>query len=238
MKKALSALSALILTVVALLLFAQIDDDLSEQSTDFISRLEERTESEAYQYVFGLFAKENESPAQVGKLLLEQYQASISDTATQFDGYPAADKLPLPKGDAFCRTWEEGCLTHLFSSEIDATALLSENQTLVSRYNEFLEFNEYTTLLAPTAHEIIIPYPYLVAAQRLTVLQAVSDYQNGNAKKAVSSLLAQCARLRKALALQDTLIGKLVFVMQLSEVLDKPGPTRVGDRTVFCHLFD
>lgn len=208
------------LVITGLVLLAQIDDDLSEQSTDLIGRLVPTAESESYLYLFGIFAKEDEDPTQVGKKMLAEYRQSISDNSEEFFGYPDADKLPLPTGEAFCRTWTEGCLAYLFSAELDAATLMADNKTLVARSNAFLEFDEYTTVSAPTLHEILPHYQYIVTAERIKTLQAVAAYRSGDAEQAVSSLLDQFSMSRKAMALQDTLVGKLVFLMQLSEIID------------------
>ena len=213
-------LSIIVTAIVFLVLLAQIDDELSEQAVDLLNRLEADAESESYLYLYGLFAKETDSPESVGKTLLEEYKESITAESYQLVDYPDSDKLPLPKGDAFCRSWEDGCLEYLFSSDIDAKALLSKNKTLMTRSNTFLEFNEYKTLSKPTIREVYPPYQYIAAAEHIKVLEAISAYKDGYSKKAIDSLLEQFVKLRKSMELQDNLIGKLVFLMKLSEILD------------------
>lgn len=213
-------LSIIILATIVLVLFTQVDDDLSEQATTLISRLETDAESKSYLYLYGIFAKEGEKPELVGKRLLEEYRKSIADESYEFVEYPDSEKLPLPEGEAFCRSWEDGCLEYLFSSEIDAEALLSENRTLLSRSNKFHGFNEYTTLSEPRISEIYPPFQYVAAAERIKVLEAISFYKNGDAKKSIESLSEQFSKLRRAMESQDSLVGKLVFLMKLSEIID------------------
>lgn len=214
------ALSILILAIVALVLFSQVDDDLSDQATDLIGRLEPDAASESYLYLSGIFAGEDESPALVGKSLLEEYRKLEANESYEVAQYPDAKKLVLPTGEAFCRSWEEGCLEYLFSAEVDAEKLLKDHGILVSRSNRFLEFSEYKTLTKPTVTELYPPYQYIAAAERLKVLGAISAYKNGGTVTAIESLSDQFEKLRKSLALQDNLIGKLVFLMKLSEVVD------------------
>ncbi|AJQ94761.1 hypothetical protein [Gynuella sunshinyii] len=213
-------LSIVILAIVLLGWFAQRDDELSEQATQLISRLEADTGSASYLYLYGIYAKESENPEQVGRRLLAEYQKSVADESYEFVAYPDSDRLPLPRGEAFCRSWEDGCLEYLFSSEIDADALLAENKMLVFRSNKFHEFNEYKTLSEPTVSEIYPPYQYITAAERIKTIEAISFYKNGDARKALDSLSGQLMTLRKSMELQDNLVGKMVFLMKLSEILD------------------
>ncbi|WP_428243516.1 hypothetical protein [Gynuella sp.] len=213
-------LSIIIPAIILLGVFTQIDDELNEQAINLVNRLEKNVESEAYLYLYGIYAKETENPEQVGKRLLAEYQNSLADGSHEWVAYPDSDKLPLPNGEAFCRSWEEGCLEYLFSSEIDVDALLSENKTLLLRSKKFHEFNEYKTLSEPSVSEIYPPYQYITAAERINTIEAISFYKDGDARKAVDSLLEQFSDLRTSMELQDSLIGKMVFLMKLSEVLD------------------
>lgn len=214
------ALSIFILVVTVLVLITQVDDDLSEDAISLLNRLDINAESESFIYLHGIFANENENPIDVGKKLLKEYRKLDQDQSYKVVEYPDSEKLPLPQGKAFCRSWENGCIAYLFSPDINAEALLNEHKVLVSRANKFLEFNEYTTLSKPTIGEILPPFQYISAAERIKVITAISLYKNGNPEKALKSLLTQFKTLRRSLELQDNLIGKLVFLMKLSEVLD------------------
>ncbi|MCL6416418.1 hypothetical protein MIB92_12215 [Aestuariirhabdus sp. Z084] len=213
-------LSVVVLAVLSLLLLTQIDDDLSEDSKKLISRLNESARSESYLYLYGIFAQAGENPTEVGRSLLQENRKLDADEHYQVIDYPDSNKLPLPKGDEFCRLREAGCLEYLFSSKVNAQELLREHSVLVSRSNRFLQFDEYTTLSKPTAHERIPPYHYLSAAERIKLLQAISIYQNGSAGLAMESLALQFKKIRQSMALQDNLIGKLIFLIKLSDILD------------------
>ena len=63
-------------------------------------------------------------------------------------------------------------------------------------------------------------YQYMTKASRIKVLNAISTHQKGNSKKAINSLLKDFEQIRKSLALQDSLTGKTIFLLQLSEIID------------------
>lgn len=213
-------LSILILAPVLLVLCAQIDDGLSDEALDLIGRVEAGVESESYLYLTGIIAGEDESPVLVGKSLLEEYRKREADESYKVEPYPDSKKLALPEGEAFCRASTDECIGYLFSGKIDAGKLLKDHGVLVSRSNRFFEFDEYRTLTKPTVSELYPPYEYIMAAERIKVIGAISAYKNGDTETAIESLLNQLAKLRKSMELQDNLIGKFVFLVKLSEVID------------------
>lgn len=220
MKKALLILISVIVITV---LLAQIDDDLSKDASDLIDRVEANGVSDAYLFLSGIYAGENENPIDEGRRILEESRKLDIDESYNVAMYDDAKKIPLPTGEAFCKTWEDGCLAYLFSSEIDTESLLNDHKVMISRANKFFEFDEYTTLTTPSIKELVPPYQYVTAAERISVLNAISLYKNGNPEEAIDSLLGQFSKLRKSLGLQDNLIGKLVFLMKLSEIIDVAG---------------
>ncbi|KEI71270.1 hypothetical protein [Endozoicomonas elysicola] len=198
----------------------QVDDDLSEEAVSLLERIDPDATSEAYFYLYGIFARDGENPAEVGKSLFAEYQTSVSDDSYHVDGYPKTKKLPLPEGAAFCQLQEAGCLEYLFSHAVNVERLLSEHRVLLSRSQAFLEFDEYKTLAKPSPEEPLPPYRYITAAERIKVLDAISAYNRGNARKAIDSLMLQFTTLRKAQALQDNITGKITFLMSLSDIID------------------
>ena len=216
MKKQLITL-VLALVIVAM---AQIDDDLSKESLDLIDRINAESTSESYLYLYGIFAREGEEPVNVGREIFEEYRRLDDDHSYDVIEYPDEDKLPLPKGDEFCAGWEEGCLEYLFSFQFDADRLLTEHSLLLARASRFFEFVEYQTLSKPTIHELLPPYKYIADAERIKVLEAISLYKLGDINSAIESLSLHFSKLRRSMALQDNLIGKLVFLMKLSEIID------------------
>lgn len=210
----------LISIFIIFILLSQIDDELSDDAKNFINRIDTDRNSESFLYLYGIFAKENEDPIKVGKNILEEYQKLNIDTHYQVIDYPESEKLPLPQGDEFCTLGEEGCLAFMFSSKVNVEKLLDKHRVLISRSNRFLEFDEYSTLSKPTITELFPPYQYISKAERIKVLKAISIFKNGETDKAIDLLLTQFNKLRKAMELQDTMIGKLVYLSKLSEIID------------------
>ena len=142
------------------------------------------------------------------------------DKSYEVNEYPESKKIIFPKGDEFCKTWEEGCLEYLFSEDIGTTNLMKGYRVLIARSNRFHEFNEYKTLSKPTISELYPPYPYIANAERIKVLEAISLYKSGDTPKSIEKLIVQFSELRKLMSLQDNLVGKLVFLLKLSEIVD------------------
>lgn len=206
--------------LAVLVVLGQIDDELSEEAVDLISRIDPEAESESYLYLLGIFAKEGDSPLQVGRNLLAEYRKLDKDESYQIADYSESDRLPLPEGEAFCTFWEEGCFEKLFSSDFDIEQLKSEYRVLLSRSNEFYLLDDYKNLSKPTLHEQFPAYSYLSRVERIKVIDTIASHRQGNSEDAVAQLGSQFKKLRRAMELQDTLVGKLVFLMGLSEVLD------------------
>ena len=208
-----------LMLLAGLAVLSQIDDTLDPQAVQLISRLEADVQSPAFLYLYGIFAAEGEDPAQLGATLFARYQGSVADESVAVADY-AADKLALPEGDAFCRISEPECLRYLFSSEVDAKQLATDNNTLLSRAEQFFSFAEYSTMSKPSVDEVLPVFRYLTTAYRIRLLQAIAVYHDGHANAASELLLDQINRVRASMALQDSLIGKLVFLSLLAESLD------------------
>ncbi|MBV1913800.1 MAG: hypothetical protein KUG72_00335 [Pseudomonadales bacterium] len=213
-------LSIIALSITILILLAQIDDDLSIEAVNLINQIEADRTSESYPYLIGIFAGENESPEDVGRKIINEYQQLEADASYEIIEYQNSKKIFLPKGDLFCWSFEDGCLESLFSSDVDIASLINQHTILLNRTNTFLDFEEYRTLAKPLINQPIPPYQYIIAAERIKVLSAISIYKNGYPEEAIDSLLTQLSKLRKSLELQDNLIGKLVFLRKLSEIID------------------
>ena len=217
LKKSLLIIILLLIAVAAAL---QVDDKLSAESTKLISAIDPTTSSEAFLFLTGIYASENQQPSVVGQAMFDQFQRAQTDDSYRVVAYPDINKISLPQGPLFCQTWQVGCLETLFNSDSDLNKLYKQHQILVQRANIFHRFSEYTTLTKPTISEQYPAYTYLATASRLTVLLAISTYQSGQVQPAINALFVHLKALRHSLALQDNLIGKLVFLSKLSEILD------------------
>jgi hypothetical protein len=209
-----------VLVVGVIVLASQADANLSPKAKEFIGRLDEQGDSQAYLFLSGFYAHANDSPVDVGRALWEASREREAGKVSEAAFYDEAKKIPLPGGEWFCPTWEEGCLEHLFSESFDIGEIHREHKVLMERLTVFHRFKEYKTLAKPNLIEVYPPFSYIAAGERIRVLTAISAYKAGDASAAINSLVKQLAEIRRSLTLQDNLIGKMVFLMKFSEVVD------------------
>lgn len=232
-----------------------IDDKLTDETKTLINSLTKTNDSEAYVYALGIFAAVDENPAVVGKSLLKQYKESELNESHVINEYPATKKLPLPTGELFCSFREDKCLDILFYSDTKIEGLIKKHEVLTHRVVTFFNFSEYTTLTKPFITEYFPPLQYISAATRLQLLNAIQIHRNGASQRAMSVLNSLLFDLRHALSLQDTLIGKMLFLQNLTDVvdtmsiiyhqsntrIDKIAPLNVSEKTLaqaFAREFD
>lgn len=204
----------------ALLWASQVDDKLGSDARMLIARLDGPNDSEAYLFLSGFYAHADDKPSDVGRALLETSRKDESGDVSGAELYDDAKKIPRPSGDLFCPVWEPGCLDRLFTESFDIDAMRREHKVLLQRLAVFHQFDEYQTLAKPTLREIYPPYHYVAAAERIRVLAAIAAFKEGDTAAAIDALSKQLVEIRSSLALQDNLIGKLIFLMKFSEVID------------------
>lgn len=209
-----------IIFLALLILINQKDDDLSIEAEQLISKVSTPGESISYLYLLGFNANENTDPKKLGSALLEEYRKFDADKKYEINKDLESNVMPLPEGEFFCKAWEDSCLHTLFNSEIDTKKLQADHKVLVARSNIFHEFSEYKTLTKSSAYEQFPPFQYIMAAERIKVLIAIRTYQEGKVEQAILALEHQISQMRHSLELQDNLIGKLVFLIKLSEIID------------------
>jgi len=216
---------SLLLVLVAIIGLLQIDDELHPEAALWVEQIKANGDSQAYYYLMGIFAKSDENPSDVG---LQRYQAirvsqeksDANKTIVSFKDYPDEKKLPIPTGEKFCKYWEAGCLENLLKNDADIPALLLNNAVLFERYQKFMQFDEFRTLSKPTLSEPISPFQYLTAGHRLESLMILDKAQKGEQQVAIKDLSNKIILLRNKIKLQDTFVGKMVFLHMLSESID------------------
>lgn len=210
----------LVVTLIAIPLLLQIDDDVSIEVKALIENINQAEHSDAYLYFIGISTPATEDPMVIGAKNVEAAkQLAFQDTDNQH-AYDDEPKLALPNGDVFCKLWQEHCIATLFSADADYASLMSKHKVLVARITKLNSLDDYKTLLKPTLNEPLPPYQYLVAGHRIKVLSAISLYQQDKKTLAVTALLEQFQVLRQMLARQDQLIGKVAYLTLMAEVMD------------------
>lgn len=227
----------IIIPLLAFLIFvAQFDDDLSGDASRLLKAVEAPGSSESYLYLAGIYANESESPEELGRKLLKEYRKQEADESYLVIAYQDSRKIALPEGELFCQTWKDGCLETLFYSDFDIDVINKEHEVLISRINTFHTFKDYRTLTKPLVTEYLPPYRFISAAERIVVLNAISEFKRGKGGVAMAALFRQFGEVKAALEQQDTLIGKLIFLMTLSDIVDvasiiisqEPGAVEAG----------
>ncbi len=217
MKKIL-LISILILAVLFVLnLF---DEELGPEAQALLDRVDYKKESGSFIYLLGIVAAPDEDPAELGRSLLEEYRLLEGDENYPVAEYPYSQRLPLPEGELFCSVSDAGCLKTLFTKEFDIDALEAENRVLIERVRKIQATGEFNTMTMPSMNEPIPEYDYISRATRLAVLKAISIYKEGRTEEALRLLMNRLAVARQNMALQDTIIGKLIYAFKVSEILD------------------
>ncbi len=218
--------------VVLLILAVVPDDELEDDAIALARLIDGPGTSDAYFYLLGISAPAGEKPAEYGEKLFRQSQArdrqasdsQASDPDTFNHISNDSDSLPSPDEEWFCAYMSESaCLEKIFSADIDLQHLKGKYRELLSRYEHFLSFTEYRTLSKPSVNEIYPQFGYLTRANRIYVLESIALHKSGDSNTSIDLLQKQIARVRKALELQDSLLGKMIFVAIINELVDVAG---------------
>jgi hypothetical protein len=213
-----------ILIIIALSVANLFDEGLSDEAQALIERVDYQAESRAFIYLLGIGAAPNDDPMAVGESLLNEYR--VLEALEENEGYgeieyPRASRyLPLPEGELFCASSEEGCLTGLFNIAYDMEALEKKYSVLIARVNKQQAFGEFHTMTRPSINEPFPEYRYISRATRIWSLKAISLYRKGREGQALELLFGKLEVARKNLALQDQFPGKLAYAESISELLD------------------
>ncbi|PHS26798.1 MAG: hypothetical protein COA83_01920 [Methylophaga sp.] len=209
--------------IAALLL--QIDDDLDPEVAIFLEQAEPAKHSDAYVYLLGIVAAEDEEPLELGNQLLNAMRQAedgykFGDETFEFEAYPEDKKLILPTGELFCKSWQEGCWQAVFDNKHERDQALKTHAVLLQRYQTFIKTPDYQTLSKPRLTEVYPPFQYLLKANRLVILSAINKMQSAKPALAVSELTEHITSLRQHLKSADTVIGKMIFTKMISDNID------------------
>ena len=124
------------------------------------------------------------------------------------------------KSYLFCDAWKDGCISELFSIRHNLDLILNKHTTLIKRYYEFIELNDFDTLTVPYESEPFPPYHYLAKVNRLVLLDAINLSKNGDINKAIEKVKENILSWRKLITSADNLIAKAVCINILAENID------------------
>ena len=219
----------IILFIVIALGFLQIDEDMSSTAQEWAAKIENdrASKSEAFIYLSGIMAAENEDVMVVGANRFSAYRkaeelAKPFDEEIIYDDYPNDKMLPTPQGDndIYCKLWESDCLEKIIKNSTNWESELNEHSVLLDRYRTFISFVEFTTLSKPSALEEYPRYSYLNYGNRLVLLENLLLAERGSPRDAIRSLSDDISKLRHQLTVADNLIHKMIFVNMIANNLD------------------
>jgi len=212
------------LAVAVLLL--QIDDDLDDDVQRFLAQSKIEGDSKAYRYLLGMAASKDEQPLVAGSRILKKIRAAEDKYFNKdvkpedFLDYSDEKILAYPEDELFCLGIDEGCISHRMSKEHDLDAVINTHSILLERYQTFLKMNDYHNLSKPMQYVTFPPYGYLAKGNRLVILQAINEAHKSNITKASEIIIQNITLLRSQLKQSGMLIGKMVYLMQISDNLD------------------
>lgn len=218
------ALITLLALVVSALLL-QIDDELDPEAKTMLDSLQYGGESQAYFYLLGIDAASNKDPIEVGKVLyasIKEAEVKYFDEGQEYEYEGLDDKkdLPLPGGEAFCQLNAEECIGYLLGGEYDIREILNKYAVLKERYSQLIKLDDYKSLSRPVLMMRFPSYQYIARGNRLSQLQALLMMRESDIDSSVNTLIQNISDLRKQLERADDLIGKMIYLSQISDSLD------------------
>lgn len=217
----------IVLSTTAGIVIQQQDDSRLPEINALISLAEPADDSQAFRYLLGIHSPAGSDPEAVGQALLEQIRQHEKAWASQPFApdetgiYPALEQtLPEPSGPLFCQFSQPDCLASIIDASETLSQTVSEHQELLQRWHAFSQLSDYRVLTRPHLSEPLPLYLYLIKANRLSILNSFRIAQEGQPERARQQLADNTAFLRRFLAQEGHLIGKMVAVRLLSDQLD------------------
>lgn len=225
MRKIYKILATLFAFLFVSALLLQIDDDLLPEVQALLDEGQPPVESEAYYYLVGIGAAADQSPGTAGREVFNAFVKAENKRLANGDHYELPETfgksdLPLPEGTLKCDLETKECAELLFSESSDLAAFLQSNHILLERYNEYSGLNDYATLSSPSLFGPYLPFNYIATAGRLKLLASIKEAKTFDSVHGMRLIIENISSLRRQLALQDNLIGKMVYLKLISESID------------------
>lgn len=185
---------------------------------------------QSYAYLLGIGTAAENSPLTVGQAYLYAYQASQDRSALSL---PHTLPLPVEDGVPLCDFTQDMCPDQLLAAHNEIVPALAQYSTLSTRFQHVLQSVPANPLL-PAADDTPVPfYQYLIQANRLQLTQWWYDAQPLSASHpseatrqstaalaaVVDNVTTQMQHLRRHLAAEMTVIGKVIYLQMFEEHL-------------------
>lgn len=172
--------------------------------------------SQAFAFLMGFDAPVGKDPSFVGKDRLNRAFSAIKKQATE----TASTRLNLPGGDEYCRIRQSGCLERILSKGISLQSQLDRHAEVLSRYSNFLLFEEFSSMVAVRSEALVPPVSYLSTGNKLMQFAVIVDTKSGHREQATKQLDDTIAHLRRHLSYADTLMQKVFIGSLIADNLD------------------
>ena len=213
------------LSLLAVFLLLQIDDDLNPDANQLVELASPPESSQAYLLLTGIEAAADEDAMATGRMIVDSIkEAEKTDNPPnqeiEYFSYPEDKRLPLPVSELLCFSSDPDCINYIYQHLDAIEPLIKNNQVLINRYRQFLTLDDYHTLTRPSASEPIPAYQALIQANRLILLDYIRRSTRSDPAEIVEQLLVHIEQTRHMMSQQDNLIGKMIFVAQLADSLE------------------
>jgi hypothetical protein len=213
------------LSLLAVFLLLQIDDDLNPDAAQLVDLASPPESSQAYLLLTGIEAAADEDAIATGRMMLDSIRAAEeaanpADQDMEYASYPEDKRLPLPVSELLCFSSDPNCIDYIYQHLDAIEPLIKNNHVLIDRYRRFLTLDDYHTLTRPSPAEPIPAYQALIQANRLMLLDFMLQSTLSEPAEVVGRLLAHFEQTRRMANQQDNLIGKMIFAAQLADSLE------------------
>lgn len=174
----------------------------------------------AFIFLTGIMASENEDPYQTGKNQAEKYRKALNDHKDRdyIDelNLKESEKIQLGKDiNNICDPLENECIKTYCSTNYEKMLPGNSYATVMKRYDRLYDYSCFQTTLKPNMLPPIINFGSLRIMHCLKLSSIAVSYMKGDKKEAIARLERDMRFYRSMLAQADTLIAKLVFVTWL-----------------------
>jgi len=193
------------------------DEPLDAQAVQWLqaSDADRARASKAFLYSHGIDAAQGEDVLASGQAWFDAYQNTDLSTVESVSQYDLPNALPV-----FCQLWKSGCIQQIMDNHAIWKGTLDSHRELLTRYTQYLNYDDYRTLSKPGVDEKLPDYQYMAYGNRLTLLSALVARDAGKMKEAVGIIYEDIARLRLQLVMADNLVHKMLFTMLIANDLD------------------
>lgn len=212
------------LSVYGILLVANRNDQQPSQAyvllTDKILKRQAIPENEnAYVFLMGFSAPENESPLEYGRRITLEINEWISKNPYEY--YEEKDQSGpkisknLRTAIAACDGYDKTCIESLFVNRKNLENEIRDSQQLIQRYQELIAKPSWVETNIATLYTPFPPYAEVMDAQKVYLADAWLKSFGGHPEMARKAIEGDHIFWRMMLANTDTLIGKMIAVTAL-----------------------